>query len=85
MLWISKLRLPQSLRCFVTPLTLRNGETKLRRTYIYCKRILPGDPFRQFAERAKSEQWGYQELDASHSPQITAPEALAALLQSMVS
>lgn len=82
--WIASRRLPQSLKCFVTPITIRNGDTKLPRTYIYCKRIPPGDPFRQFADRAKAEQWGYHELDASHSPQITAPETLAAMLHSVV-
>jgi hypothetical protein len=40
----------------------------------------PGDPFRQFAERAQREGWRYFELDASHSPNVTAPEALAELL-----
>ncbi len=82
--WIAARRLPQSLKCFVTPLALRNGETTLPRTYIYCKRNPPGDPFRQFADRAKSEHLGYRKLDASHSPQITAPEALAATLRSVV-
>jgi len=40
------------------------------------------DTFRPFAERAKSEPgWRYYELDASHSPNVTAPEALMTLLQ----
>ncbi len=82
--WIAERRLPQSLRCFVSPLKLRSGETSLPRTYICCKRVAPGDPFRQFAERAKNEHWRYQELDASHSPHVTSPEALAAILQSLV-
>jgi hypothetical protein len=37
--------------------------------------------FRQFAERARAEPgWQYLEIDASHNPHITAPDALAALL-----
>ena len=28
--------------------------------------------------------WGYHEIDASHSPNVTAPEALTALLQKIV-
>jgi hypothetical protein len=43
-----------------------------------------GDPFRQFAERAKREGWRYYELDASHSPNVTAPVALADLLAEIV-
>ena len=42
------------------------------------------DPFRAYAERAKREQWDYREIDASHSPHVTAPEALAALLGSIM-
>jgi hypothetical protein len=38
-----------------------------------------------FAERAQREKWDYRELDASHSAHITAPEALMALLNSVVS
>ena len=82
--WIAERRLPQSIKCFETPLRLQNGETTLPRSYIYCTRIAPGDPFRPFAERAKSDSsWRYYEIDASHSPHITAPEALAALLQTI--
>jgi pimeloyl-ACP methyl ester carboxylesterase len=83
--WIAERRLPQSIKCFETPLRLQNGGITLRRNYIYCTRIAPGDPFGPFAERAKSESgWRYYEIDASHSPHITAPEALAALLQTIV-
>ena len=59
---------------------LRNGDTKIPRTYIYCKRINPEDTFRVFAERARREHWTYHEIDSSHSPHITAPDALLALL-----
>ncbi|HEY0748480.1 MAG TPA: alpha/beta hydrolase [Steroidobacteraceae bacterium] len=81
--WIAERRLPQSLKCFVQPLTLRHGEATLPHTYIYCKRIPPGDPFSQFADRARQEHWAYYEMDASHSPHITAPDALAAVLRSV--
>ena len=64
------------------PLRLQNGETTLPRSYIYCTSIPPGDPFRPFAKRAKTESgWRYYEIDASHSPHITAPEALAVLFR----
>ena len=84
--WIAVRRLPQSIKCFEMPLRLRNGDLALPCSYVYCTRVAPGDFFRPFAERAKHERgWRYYEMDASHSPHITAPEALAALLQTSVS
>jgi pimeloyl-ACP methyl ester carboxylesterase len=81
--WIQALRMAHPFKCFNTPVKLRNGDTKLPRTYIYAKRHTPEDTFRQFAERAKSERWSYHEIDASHSPHVTAPEVLASLLGSI--
>lgn len=81
--WIEERRRPQSIRTFETPLRLLNGETRLPRYYIYCKRAVPGDVFRQFADRARREGWGYFEMDASHSPFITAPEALTTILDTI--
>lgn len=38
------------------------------------------------ADRAARRQgWGYHEIDASHSPHVTAPESLTALLHSISS
>jgi pimeloyl-ACP methyl ester carboxylesterase len=83
--WIAERRLSQSFKCFEMPVQLSGADIMLPRSYIYCRRIAPGDPFRPFAERAKNEAgWRYYEIDASHSPHVTAPEALAALLQTIV-
>jgi hypothetical protein len=38
-------------------------------------------PFGQFAQRARAAGWPCYELDASHSPNVTAPQALMQLLQ----
>src|SRR5713226_5012945 len=46
--WIAERRLPQSFKCFEMPLRLRDAEMTLPRSYVYCKRIAPADPFRQF-------------------------------------
>jgi len=82
--WIMRHRRPMSIKCFEQPLGLQ-GELALPRAYIYCKRIAPGDPFRPFAERAKTESgWRYYELDASHSPNVTAPKALVKLINEVV-
>jgi hypothetical protein len=73
------------IKCFETKLRLQNGEPNLPRSYIYATRATPADTFGQFARRAKGEPgWRYFEIDASHSPNVTAPEALMALLQDIV-
>jgi pimeloyl-ACP methyl ester carboxylesterase len=78
--WITPRRVHQPLACFQEPLLLNHGEPKMPRSYIYAQRHNPGDPFRQFLERAKTEGWQTFEMDASHSPHVTAPEALAEIL-----
>ena len=84
--WIAERRLPQSVKCFEMPLRLRHGDLTLPRSYVYCTRVAPGDFFRPFAKRAESEPgWRYYEIDASHSPFITAPETLAGLLGAIAS
>jgi pimeloyl-ACP methyl ester carboxylesterase len=84
--WLAERRMPQSIKCFDTPLRIAGGDISAPRSYIYCQRATPADTFRPFANRAKNEPgWRYYEIDASHSPHVTAPEALMALLQKMVS
>jgi pimeloyl-ACP methyl ester carboxylesterase len=87
--WLADRRLPQSVKCFEMPLRLSGGEITVPRSYIYCTRTTPADPFRPFAERAQGVSgteagWQYHEIDASHSPHVTAPEELAALLHTIV-
>jgi pimeloyl-ACP methyl ester carboxylesterase len=82
--WIQAHRMAQPIKCFETPVRLKNGDSKLPRAYIYCLRRPAADPFHAFAERAKQEHWDYREIDSSHSPHVTAPDALAALLGSVL-
>ena len=85
MAWAAGRRLPQPLKTFETPLRLMGSTPSPPRSYIYCKRIGPTDVFRQFAERAQRESgWRHFEIDASHNPHITAPQALLALLERIV-
>jgi pimeloyl-ACP methyl ester carboxylesterase len=82
--WIMPRRVLQPLRTFEEPLRLTGTSTGMPRTYIYCTRSAPGDQFRQFADRARAEPgWQCLELDASHSPNVTAPAALAAMLDKL--
>ena len=78
--WASTRRLPQPVQAFSTRLKL-SAEPSARRSYIYCKRIGIGDTFGQFLARAKREGWPTFEIDASHNPHITTPDALFAILQ----
>lgn len=79
--WASPRRRPQPIRTFEQKLQLDSKEPPPPRHYIYATRNGPGDVFRQFAERAKSEPgWKHYEMDSSHNPHITCPDALMALL-----
>jgi pimeloyl-ACP methyl ester carboxylesterase len=82
--WCRPRRLPQPPKTFAQVLRLQNGPLTLPRHYIYCTRRPPDDRFGRFLERAKREDWGAHELDSSHNPHITCPDALAALLDHIV-
>jgi len=83
--WLAPRRVHMPIKCFEMKLGLEHGELKLPRSYIYAKCAAPLDPFGVFATRAKSEPgWRYFEIDASHSPNVTAPEALMAVLEKIV-
>ena len=78
--WAEPRRRPQPLKTFEQKLTFTGGELTLPRHYIYCTRHAPNDPFRQFLERARREDWGVSEIDASHNPHITCPDVLMEVL-----
>ncbi len=83
--WLTERRVDMPIKCFLAPLKLHGGALTLPRSYIYAMRITPADTFGPFARRAKSESsWRYFEIDASHSPNVTAPETLTALLEKIV-
>ena len=83
--WLAKRRVPMPLKCFQMKLKLPHGEPAMPRSYIYATRITPADTFGQFAKRARSEPgWRYFEIDASHSPNVTAPEVLMKVLREIV-
>jgi pimeloyl-ACP methyl ester carboxylesterase len=78
--WAVPKRRPQPIKTFEDKIKLTSGKFPPRH-YIYAKKAGPGDVFRQFAERAKSEAgWKYWEIDASHNPHITCPDVLMKLL-----
>jgi pimeloyl-ACP methyl ester carboxylesterase len=83
--WLSTRRAGMPIKCFETRLKLHNGEPRLPRSYIYATRTTPADTFGPFARRARNEpDWRYHEIDASHSPNVTAPEALMVLWEKII-
>jgi pimeloyl-ACP methyl ester carboxylesterase len=83
--WLAERRVAMPIKCFETKLRLQGGKLSLPRSYIYATRISPADTFGRFAKRARSEAgWRYYEIDASHSPAVTAPETLMTLLEKIV-
>lgn len=79
--WAAPRRMPQPVATLTEPVRLTRGEPAMPRSYIYCQRADVADPFRRFLDRARSEPgWTAYEVDASHNPHITIPEALAELL-----
>lgn len=84
--WASPRRRPQPLKCFEQKIRLESAEAPPPRHFIYARRNMPGDAFRQFADRARSEAgWTCHEMDASHNPHITCPQELMALLTTILS
>lgn len=79
--WITPRRVMQPIKTFEQPVRLSGAGEQLPKTYIHCTRTGPVDIFKPFAQGARSEPgWGYLEIDASHSPHVTAPEQLADML-----
>jgi hypothetical protein len=80
--WLSARRVRMPIKCFEEKLKLTGGPLTLPRSYIYATRITPADTFGPFARMTKADPaWRYFEIDASHSPNVTAPEALTVLLE----
>ncbi len=79
--WITPRSGFQPFATFTQPIRLDGPAPQLPRTYVYCQRSGPGDVFRQFADRARDDDaWRLEELDASHSPHVTAPDLLTPVL-----
>ena len=79
--WVTARRGPHPRKTMDDPIKLTGAIDTLPRVYIKCIRINPGDVFEQFAARARTEPgWQYEEIDATHSPNVTAPDLLAEIL-----
>jgi pimeloyl-ACP methyl ester carboxylesterase len=79
--WISTRRLHQPIKTFEQRLMLTKGPLTLPRDYILCTK---SPAFDAYAARATAAGWPVHRLDASHSPNVTAPDQLMALLDRIV-
>jgi pimeloyl-ACP methyl ester carboxylesterase len=80
MAWATPRRRSQPIKTFEQKISIASKDAPPRH-YVYALKSAPGDVFRQFGERAKSESgWTYYELAASHNPHITCPQELRDLL-----
>jgi len=83
--WITPRRVKMPIKCFQTKLKLQHGEPAMPRSYIYAGRITPADTFGQFSRRAQSEGgWRHVQIDASHAPNISAPDKLMDALHKLL-
>jgi pimeloyl-ACP methyl ester carboxylesterase len=79
--WLNERRVHTPINCLEAKLSL-SAPLTLPRSYIYATRAAPLDTFGQFARKTKNDPaWRYYEIDASHAPNVTAPEALMGLLE----
>ena len=81
--WLNERRVNMPIQCFEQKLKM-SAPLTLPRSYIYATRITPADTFGPFAKMTKSDPaWRYYEIDASHSPNVTASEALMTMLETI--
>jgi pimeloyl-ACP methyl ester carboxylesterase len=79
--WNLPRRRHQPARCFSQKIRLVHPAPSFPRSYIHCTKKTGHDVFQQFADRFRDDaDWGCHTLDTSHSPNVTAPDALVALL-----
>ena len=83
--WVAARRMSHPVECFTQPIRLTGAGSNLPRHYIYALRKDDRDSFGRFHQRALTTPgWTSHQIDASHSPHITAPQALAELLDAII-
>ena len=83
--WAMRRRMSQPIECFLEPVRVTGAGARLSRHYIYALKHDAQDSFGRFWRRAKMEPlWTAHEIDASHNPHITTPDALAGLLDGII-
>lgn len=80
--WVGSRITPFPLRCFEQPANLpTDAAGRLARTYVASTGYPAAHTvFAPFADRARREGWGYDELPTGHDAMVTLPDALADVL-----
>ncbi len=82
--WILRHRCPHPAKCFTQKIQLA-AEPDCPRHYIYALQYGPVDRFGPFRDRAQGEDgWTLRMIDATHSPNVTAPNALFGIVQDIL-
>ena len=82
--WILRHRCPHPAKCFSQRITL-SAEPSCPRHYVYALQYGPEDRFGPFRDRAREEDgWTLHTIDATHSPNVTAPWALFGIVQDIL-
>jgi hypothetical protein len=66
------------VQTLLQPLRLTAGPLTLPRSYIHCT-----ETFQPYADKSAAAGWPVHTLASGHMPQITIPEQLAALLETI--
>ena len=83
--WAMPRRMSHPVECFTQPLNLTGAGAHLPRHYIYALKTDDRDSFGRFHAMARTTPgWTAHEIDASHNPHITTPEALAERLDGII-
>lgn len=83
--WLMRHRCPHPAKCFSQKLDI-DADPDCPRHYIYALQYGPEDRFGPFRDRAREEAgWRLHMIDATHSPNVTAPWALFGIVQDILS
>src|ERR1700730_2448859 len=74
--WLTPRRVPQPLACLEQKLVFKNAPLSLPHVIIWAERQMRGYPCGKCVQRARREGGLVHKMAASHSPHVTAPEAL---------
>lgn len=79
--WVAPHLTDFPMKCLFDKLDLKkHASDRLPKTYIHCTQEPMASALKPSAENAKSNGWGYGEIDSGHDVMVTEPKKLAELL-----
>jgi len=83
--WIAPRLTDFPMKCLFDKLDLKGHVSdRLPKAYIHCTQEPMASALKLFAENAKTNGWGYYEIDSGHDVMVTEPEKMAELLVEMI-